>query len=64
MHEVAQRPSERRSLEVDLFRLSGFESDLARAKSEALVHIYSSLKQNIKSCKSKRQRQRKQPKKK
>ena len=26
MHEVAQRPSERRSLEVDLFRLSGFES--------------------------------------
>ena len=26
MHEVAQRPSERRSLEVDLFRLHGFES--------------------------------------
>ena len=26
MHEVAQRPGERRSLEVDLFRLSGFES--------------------------------------
>ena len=24
--EVAQRPSERRSLEVDLFRLNGFES--------------------------------------
>ena len=67
MHEVAQRPSERRSLEVDLFRLSGFESykkiDLARAKSEALIHIYSSLKQNTKSCNSKRQRQRKQPKK-
>ena len=26
MHEVAQRPSERRSLEVDFFRLNGFES--------------------------------------
>ena len=26
MDEVAQRPSERRSLKVDLFRLSGFES--------------------------------------
>jgi len=26
MHEVAQRPSERGSLEVDLFRLNGFES--------------------------------------
>ena len=26
MHEVAQRPSERRSLEVDLFRVNGFES--------------------------------------
>ena len=25
MHEVAQRPSERRSLKVDLFRLNGFE---------------------------------------
>ena len=26
MHDVAQRPSEPRSLEVDLFRLNGFES--------------------------------------
>ena len=26
MHEVAQRPSERRSLEVNLFRLNGFKS--------------------------------------
>ena len=26
MHDVAQRPSERRSLEVDFFRLNGFES--------------------------------------
>ena len=26
MHEVAQRPSERRSLEVDFFRLNEFES--------------------------------------
>ena len=26
MHQVAQRPSERRSLEVDLFRLNEFES--------------------------------------
>ena len=26
MHEVAQRPCERRSLEVDLLRLNGFES--------------------------------------
>ena len=26
MHEVAQQPSERRSLEVDLFRVKGFES--------------------------------------
>ena len=26
MYEVAQRPSERRSLDVDLFRLNGFES--------------------------------------
>ena len=26
MHEVAQLPSERRSLEVDFFRLNGFES--------------------------------------
>ena len=25
MHEVAQRPSKRRNLEVDLFRLNGFE---------------------------------------
>ena len=25
MHDVAQRPSERRSLEVDVFRLNGFE---------------------------------------
>ena len=26
MHEVAQQQSERRSLQVDLFRLNGFES--------------------------------------
>ena len=25
MHEVAQRPSERRNLDVDLFRLNGFK---------------------------------------
>ena len=37
--------------------------DLARAKNEALVNIYSLLKQNIKSCNGKRRRQRKQTKK-
>ena len=37
--------------------------DLARAKSDALVDIFSLLKQNIKSCNAKRRRQQKQPKK-
>ena len=37
--------------------------DLARAKREALVNIYSLLKQNIKSCNAKRRRQRKRQKK-
>ena len=36
--------------------------DLARAKSEALLNVYSLLKENIKSCNAKRRRQRKQPK--
>ena len=37
--------------------------DLARAKREALVNIYSLLKQNIKSCNAKRRRHRKRQKK-
>ena len=33
--------------------------DLARAKSEAVVNIYSLLKQDIKSCNAERRRQQK-----
>ena len=37
--------------------------DLARAKSEALINIYSLLKQNMKSCNAEWRRQQKGPKK-
>ena len=41
MHEVAQRPSERRSLEVDLFRVNGFESfyKFTREKKKKKIDI-------------------------
>ena len=39
MHEVAQRPSERQSLEVDLFRLNGFES-YYKFTREKMIDIY------------------------
>ena len=37
MHEVAQRPSERRSLEVNLFRLNGFKSHYKFTREKSLT---------------------------
>ena len=39
MHEIAQRPSERQSLEVDLFCLNGFES-YDKFTHEKMIDIY------------------------
>ena len=46
MHEVAQRPSERRSLEVDLFRQRGFESYYKFTREKKRL-AYAVKKQNV-----------------
>ena len=39
MHEVAQRPTERRSLEVDFFRLNVFESYYKFTRGKKVIDI-------------------------
>ena len=39
MHDVAQPPRERRSLEVDLFRLNGFESSYLFTREKKMIDI-------------------------
>ena len=47
--------SERSNITISILKYK----DLARDKSEAVINIYSLLKQDIKSCNAERRRQRK-----
>ena len=51
MHEVVVRPSKQRSLEVDFFRLNGFESYKFTREKKWLTYAVSGAKQVWKSFK-------------
>ena len=50
MHEVAQRPSERESLEVDLLPLNGFDSNFKFTREDNDWQIVSGVASNIVHC--------------